>query len=212
MFGVVQLARRNLELVAAREQNARLAIEEERSRMARDIHDILGHTLTAITVKAELAGRLIELAPDRARREVEELEQLSRTALADVRSTVAGYHALSLPGELARARSVLTAAGIEADLPNTTDHVADSLREVFAYGVREGITNVVRHSGARTCAVRLEPHRLEVCDDGDGPPSATAPGTGLTGLRERAARAGARLTAEPAASRGFRLVIEGVEA
>ena len=107
----------------AHEKNAELAVENERTRFARDLHDILGHSLTVITVKAELANRLLDVDPERARAELADLERLSRDALADVRRAVEGYRELTLPGELARARTALAAAEIEAELPNSTDEV-----------------------------------------------------------------------------------------
>jgi two-component system sensor histidine kinase DesK len=189
MWGVRQMLARNLELITAREENARLVLVDERNRFARDLHDILGHSLTVITVKAELAQRLFDVDPERARAEVADLERLSRDALADVRRAVEGYRELSLPGELARARLALEAAEIEPRLPSSADDVPSSVRELFAWTIREGVTNVVRHSGARTCTVRLTPTSAEVADDGRGPVDAGS-GNGLLGLRERAVAAG----------------------
>jgi two-component system sensor histidine kinase DesK len=189
IWGITQAINRNIEVLSVREENARLALADERNRFARDLHDILGHSLTVITVKAELANRLIEVDPDRARTELADLERLSRDALTDVRRAVDGYRELTLPGELARARTALSAAEIDADLPNSTDGVPSDRRELFAWAVREGITNVIRHSGARRCSVVLGQHEVEVRDDGRGT-GATEPGNGLTGLRERAAALG----------------------
>jgi len=189
IWGISQAINRNIEVLAVREENARLALEDERNRFARDLHDILGHSLTVITVKAELANRLIDVDADRAGAELDDLERLSRDALADVRRAVEGYRELTLPGELARARTALSAAEIEADLPNATDDIPSDRRELFAWTVREGITNVIRHSGARRCRVVLGEHEVEILDDGRGAP-VPASGHGLTGLRERAARLG----------------------
>ncbi|RNL63793.1 sensor histidine kinase [Nocardioides marmoriginsengisoli] len=186
IWGISQAINRSTEVLAVREENARLALDEERNRFARDLHDILGHSLTVITVKAELAQKLIGVDLDRAKAEVADLERLSRDALADVRRAVEGYRELTLPGEVARARTALQAAEIEADLPNSTEDVPSSVRELFAWTIREGVTNVIRHSRARTCTVRLTPTSVEVADDGVGP-GTSAPGNGLTGLRERAA-------------------------
>jgi len=207
MWGVSQLMLRNLDLVRAREENARLAVVDERNRFARDLHDILGHSLTVITVKAELANRLLDVDPERARRELGDLERLSRDALVDVRRAVEGYRDLTLPGELARAREALRAADIEADLPNSTDEVPTELRELFAWTVREGVTNVIRHSRASRCSIRLTADHVEVCDDGSGPHSDAAPGHGLDGLRERAASLGAVLVARTLEPRGFALQV-----
>ena len=207
MWGVSQLMLRNLDLVRAREENARLAVADERNRFARDLHDILGHSLTVITVKAELAQRLMDVDPARARSEVADLERLSRDALADVRRAVQGYRELTLPGELARAREALAAADIEAELPNSTDDVPTELRELFAWTVREGVTNVIRHSGARRCTVRLAATGAEVRDDGRGPAEDSRCGNGLEGLRERAAAVDAVLVTRPLEPHGFELSV-----
>jgi two-component system sensor histidine kinase DesK len=198
IFGLRTVMRRNLELVEVHQRNASLAVENERSRFARDLHDILGHSLTVITVKAELAQRLMDAgtpdATDRAKAELADLERLSRDALADVRRAVQGYRGLTLPGELVRARTALAAAGIDATIPGSADDVPTELRELFGWAVREGVTNVVRHSRASHCEIRLSPSAVQVCDDGRGPDDAAAPsvpGSGLDGLRERAAAAGA---------------------
>ncbi|MGC4111560.1 MAG: sensor histidine kinase [Nocardioides sp.] len=189
IWGISQSITRNVEVLAVREENARLALDDERNRFARDLHDILGHSLTVITVKAELANRLMDVDTERAKAELADLERLSRDALADVRRAVEGYRELTLPGELARARMALSAAEIDADLPNTTDDVPSDRRELFAWAVREGITNVIRHSGAQRCTVVLGEHEVEVRDDGRGAQAAGS-GNGLTGLRERAAALG----------------------
>ncbi len=207
MWGVTQLMARNFDLLEAREENARLAVADERNRFARDLHDILGHSLTVITVKAELANRLLDVDPARARAELADLERLSRDALADVRRAVEGYRDLTLPGELARAREALSAADIEADLPNSAEEVPTELRELFAWTVREGVTNVIRHSHASRCTVQLDRTRVCVSDDGTGPQREDAHGHGLDGLRERAAAAGAVLIARTLQPHGFELSV-----
>jgi two-component system sensor histidine kinase DesK len=199
-------SQRQRALAEARVENARLAIQDERNRMARDVHDILGHSLTVITVKAELAARLLEESPERAKAEVADLERLARDALADVRQAVAGFREMSLPAELARARSSLAAAGIEADLPTAADAVPSHLRELCAWTLREGVTNVIRHSGATTCHVTLDEHGITVTDDGAGVPTGS-PGTGLIGLQERAEAVGARLAAASLVPHGYRLSV-----
>jgi two-component system sensor histidine kinase DesK len=213
-WGVTQFVERNAALAAAREGLAELAVAEERERMARDVHDILGHSLTVIAVKAELAGRLLEGTDGepfpragRARAEVADIEQLARDALADVRATVGGYRSVSLAVELASARTALSAAGISADLPTAVDDVPGRWRELFGWAVREGVTNVVRHSGARHCSVRVGRDSVEVLDDGHGPADAESPseGHGFRGLRERAAAAGARLVLGRSPEGGFAL-------
>ncbi|WP_228522404.1 sensor histidine kinase [Nocardioides islandensis] len=205
IFGIRSMLRRNIDLIRAHEENAELLVENERTRFARDLHDILGHSLTVITVKAELAGRLMDADPARAKAEIADLERLSRDALADVRRAVEGYRDLTLPGELARARAALEAAEIQAVLPNTTEEVPTDLRELFAWTVREGVTNVIRHSHARTCRVVISPTGVEVTDDGDGAAGETT-GSGLRGLRERAAAAGATVVTR-SLSPGFSLSV-----
>jgi two-component system, NarL family, sensor histidine kinase DesK len=208
VFGMWTAMRRSRDLMAAREENALLMVDQERARMARDLHDILGHSLTVITVKAELANRLLDVDVERARAELADLERLSRDALADVRRAVEGYRELTLPGELARARTALAAAEIEAELPNSTDDVPTHLRELFAWTVREGVTNVIRHSGATRCSVRLWPDAAEVADDGTGASAAhpgqagTHTGSGLVGLRERAEAVGGTVTTRAEVPRG----------
>ena len=174
-----------------------LEINEERNRMARDMHDILGHSLTVIALKSELAARLVDVAPDQTRTELDEVQSLARSALADVRATVNSYRELSLAGELARATSVLTSAGVRADLPLTVEVVDPELRELFAWVVREGVTNIVRHAHASLCKVKLTTDSIEVADDGIGLDSAGAgDGHGLEGLRQRCQDNGADLTIE----------------
>jgi two-component system sensor histidine kinase DesK len=208
MWGVIVMMQRNLELVRTREAEAELAVETERVRFARDLHDILGHSLTVITVKAELAGRLIDVDPVRARSEVAELERLARDALADVRHTVTGYREITLPGELARARAALQTAGITATVSSAAEAPPSHLRELFAWVVREGVTNVVRHSRATECSVTVEPLSVTVRDNGVGPEAGTVTGgNGLRGIRERAAGVGARVVAGAAGPRGFSLQV-----
>jgi two-component system sensor histidine kinase DesK len=208
-YGVSQVLERNAQLALAREQLIDLAVTQERERLGRDVHDILGHSLTVITVKTELAGRLLESVPpgpaaDRARTEVADVERLAREALADVRATVSGTREVSLTGELAAARSALAAAGIEAALPSAVDVVPARYRELFAWALREGVTNVVRHSGAGWCGVQLTTDCVEVRDDGLGP-GGGGTGSGLAGLAARAAKAGARLEVGSAPEGGFLL-------
>lgn len=169
-----------------------MAVVSERERVARDVHDVLGHSLTAISVKAELASRLIGVDGDRAAAELSQVQHLAREALAEIRMTVSGLRATRIDDELEVARDSLAAAGIEADLPPDSDEVDVSNRIVLAWALREAVTNVVRHSGARRCTVTLGPGTLVVSDDGVG--TSGAEGNGLRGLRERVAASGGRVT------------------
>ena len=169
MFGFFSIIRSNAELAAARSEVARLAAENERSRIARDLHDLLGHSLTTITVKAGLARRLAERGEnERAAAEIVGVEELSRRSLADVRAAVAGYREVTLIGELAGAREVLRAAGVAAELPGAVEVVDPELNELFGWVVREGVTNVVRHARAGSCTITIGPNWIEIVDDGRG--------------------------------------------
>ena len=193
-------------LAQAERDLGELAVQEERSRIARDLHDILGHSLTVIAVKAELAERMLDVDPARARAELEDLQRLSRDALADVRATASGIRAMSLPGEIASARMALESAGIEPDLPTVADDVDSRWRELFAWTLREGVTNVIRHSGATRCSVAIDADQIRIDDDGTGD-GTDAPGSGLHGLRQRAAAQGATVSTSSRDGEGFSLVV-----
>jgi two-component system sensor histidine kinase DesK len=227
--GVRRMQQLILELREARAEVARLAASEERLRMARDLHDLAGHSLATITLKAELARKLMAVDPARAEQQILDLEHVSRQALADIREAVSGYRRATLAVETASARTALTAADIDLDadpsLALRSGELAPEVEEALAWCLREAVTNVVRHSGARGCRIRLIEARvdgestltLEVLDDGTArarpavdparPPSPAPAGNGLSGLRERlhAVSPQARLTAEPAPAGGFRL-------
>jgi two-component system sensor histidine kinase DesK len=208
-WGIRAASERQRRLIAAQEELAALAVQNERARIARDLHDILGHSLTVVTVKAELAQRLLDVDVDRARRELGELETLARDALSDVRATALGVRGISLAGEIAAAREALAAADVEAELPGAADEVPTRWRELFAWTIREAVTNVVRHSKATRCAVRLGPRAVEIVDDGIGAAAAGAGGQGLSGLRRRAEALGATLTVDaPDGATGFRVRVE----
>lgn len=195
------------ELRATQTRLEELAVERERGRVARDLHDILGHSLTVITVKSELAGRLVDGDPARARAEIADVESLARGALADVRATVAGFRGVTVASELAAARVALSAADIAAELPASADAIGADRRELAGWVVREGVTNVVRHSAASVCRITLGAREIEVADDGVGPRSGAA-GSGLGGLRERVEAAGGRMSVGRSDLGGFRLRVQ----
>lgn len=235
-YGFRAAAERQARLAVAQQELADRAVQDERARIAADLHDILGHSLTVVTVKAELAQRLLDVDPARARRELNDLEGLARDALADVRATALGVRGISLPGEIAAAREALAAADVEADLPGAADDVPSRNRDLFAWTIREAVTNVVRHSHARHVVVTLSPAVVEIVDDGTGPAGADASavartrahgsgaagvaggsgaagsggGQGLAGLRRRAEAAGGVLTAGARDDNepGFRVRVE----
>ena len=208
MYGIKNRAATDIRLAQAEHQVATMAAEQERLRIARDLHDLLGHALTTVTVKAELASRLVTRDPDKAAQEMSQVAELARQGLADVRAAVAGYREVSLATELAVAREVLTAAGIRAELPPATEEVPRELRELFGWVVREGVTNAVRHSRAQRVRVTMSSRSIEVEDDGVGPGSDGRAGSGLTGLVERVAEMGGRVETGAAGERGFRLLVE----
>lgn len=215
--GGIVASRRARDLREVRLENAGLAVQDERNRMARDLHDILGHSLTVITVKAELAARLVTLDPARAQAEIEDVERLAREALGDVRGAVEGFREISLSRELVRARSALTSAGIRAELPTNVDVADPSVRELYAWTIREGVTNVIRHSGATVCRVVVDAGGLTLSDDGSraqrtsGPTGRSAGGNGLRGLAERARAVGAELStavgSDDSSDDGFRIEV-----
>ena len=196
----------NAELWAARDELARTAVAEERLRFARDLHDLLGHSLSLIALKSELAGRLAERDPARVREEMADVEATARQALAEVREAVSGYREVTLAQALAEARSALSAAGIRLDVPRRPDPLPPAVDAVLGWVVREATTNVLRHSGARTVTVAVEAGPdavLVVTDDGRG--SDAPPGSGLSGLAERVRAVGGRLACGRVQGGGFRV-------
>src|SRR2546421_4120255 len=188
------LVEANQQLSQAREQIARLAGGEGRLRFSRGSHDLLGHSLSVIALKSELAGRLIKTTPGLAAHEVEDIENVARDALREVREVVAGYRQPTLAAELAGAREALTAAGIEFRVDQDHAALPPAVEAVMAWTVREGVTNVMRHSQAKRCSVRIinkdEKATGEVIDDGrGGTPEA---GSGPRGREERCAGRGGK--------------------
>lgn len=197
------------ELRRTRAELARVAVAEERERFSRDLHDLLGHTLSVMVVKAQAVRRLASRDPDAAAEHAADIEQIGRQALIDVRQAVDAMRAPTLAEELDGARRALGAAGIATAVEGSVMPSADA-DEVLAWVVREGATNVLRHSGASTCRIALtdlgERIALTITDDGVGGPSTPEFRTGgLEGLRDRVVSAGGALVVKPS-NDGFRLV------
>jgi two-component system sensor histidine kinase DesK len=207
--GTRRLIEINAELAEAREERAQRAVVEERLRFARDLHDLLGHSLSLIALKSELAGRLADTDPRRARQEMADVEAVARRALAEVREAVSGYRSVGLTEALAEARPALAAAGITLTVPDVVPVLPVAVDAVLGWVVREATTNVLRHSGARAVTVRAASGdgqvALSVADDGRGGP--VAPGDGLSGLTERVRTLGGSLTAGPGDDGGFVLAV-----
>jgi two-component system sensor histidine kinase DesK len=219
MIGVARLGSAIRELHTARRALAHLKVEEERLRLARDLHDLLGQTLSVITLKSELARSLITEDPAHCAQELAEIEQVGRMTLREVRKTVAGYRQPTLSGELDGARQLLEAAGISYSIEELHEELPQPLDAVLAWMVREGVTNVIRHSRARHCLLRLtqEQGRIgaEVLNDRgrgeDTKDACVGQGSGLLGLRERVSVLGGTMEAGPLLLSGkphFRLRVE----
>ncbi|MEU8924502.1 histidine kinase [Kitasatospora sp. NPDC048545] len=220
MTGLQRLVATMKELREARAAVAHLAASEERLRLARDLHDLLGHSLSLITLKSELAGRFMDAGADeKARAQVADIEQVARQSLIDVREAVTGFRRPTLPVELAAARTALAAAQVRLEAaPELVDSwpgLADEEAGALAWALREAVTNIVRHGeGATVCTVTAdeswEEHGgryavLEVADNGRGP-GKSQPGNGLSGLEERLALVGGRLETGPGErGKGFRM-------
>ena len=203
-----QRTRMYYKLKTANQEIEHLAKVAERERIARDLHDVLGHTLSVIILKSELAGKLIDRDPERARAEIGDVERTSREALAEVRSTIRGYCAQSLESELKQAKATLETAGVAVKSESAEIFLTPAQESVVALVVREAVTNVVRHAGARHCLLRLQPVNgschVEIHDDGRG--GDPVEGNGLRGMRERIEALGGTLERDTRA--GTRLRIE----
>ena len=209
---VIRLTTVIAELRETRQELARSAVAEERLRFARDLHDLLGHTLSVMVVKAQVVKKIATLDPEQAAAQAADIEAVGREALTEVRQTVTGYRGRGLTAELPAARTALSDAGIialiavdGAGLPPETD-------ALLGWVVREGVTNVIKHSGATRCEIALSRSdgvTLEILDDGNGKPATQLPsgGHGLQGLTERVAAAGGKLTCGPRRGGGYRLAV-----
>jgi two-component system sensor histidine kinase DesK len=203
-----QRNRTNYKLRMAQEEIEHLAKVAERERIARDMHDVLGHTLSIIILKSELAGKLIDKDPERAKNEIRDVEQTSRQALADVRHTIRGYRVQSLTEELKQAKATLETAGVNVKSETEQVGLTPAQESVAALIVREAVTNVVRHAAAQSCVLKLTSLKgrclIEIHDDGRG--CNGAEGNGLRGMRERIEALGGTL--ERTSDQGTRLKIQ----
>lgn len=201
--------RADAKLIRAQEEIHQLAAVAERERIARDLHDVLGHTLSVIVLKAELAGRLIERDPQRAAQEIADVEKTARTALTEVREAIGGYRSRGLPAEMELARNTLQAAGVTLSCESPLPKLGAEEETVLCLAVREAVTNIVRHAQASHCRMRFatssDGFRSLLIGD-DGTPPDLHEGNGLRGMRERVQSLGGRLsiTTDP----GVTLLIE----
>jgi two-component system sensor histidine kinase DesK len=203
-----QKERADAKLRMAREEIEQLAKTAERERIARDMHDVLGHSLSLIVLKSELAGRLLDSQPSRAALEIAEIETAARQALAEVRKTITGYRSEGFASELTRAAQVLKTAGVRLNRPAKAPHLTPRQEATLSLVLREAVTNIVRHADASECSIEVstgQDHtRLVIADDGRG--DIRQEGNGLRGMRERVQELGGSLSLE--SSRGTRLHIE----
>jgi two-component system sensor histidine kinase DesK len=208
--GNVYFAQRNRNLEKLRRANdeiEHLAKVAERERIARDLHDVLGHTLSLITLKSELAGKLIDRDPAQAKAEIRDVERTARVALSEVRQAIGGYRSKGLTAEIKQAKTTLETAGLEVDMHSPPIELPATQESVLALSLREAVTNVLRHARATHCSLRLERMnghcRLEIADDGRG--GHQIEGNGLRGMRERVEALGGELLRDT--SQGTRLEI-----
>ena len=203
-----QKDRVDAKLRMAHEEIEQLAKTAERERIARDMHDVLGHSLSLIVLKSELAGRLLDNQPARAALEIAEIETTARRALAEVRKTISGYRSEGFASELTRAAEVLETAGVRLHKPAKAPYLTPRHEATLSLVLREAVTNIVRHADASECSIELstaeDKTQLVIADDGRG--DIRQEGNGLRGMRERVRELGGSLSLE--SHRGTRLQIE----
>jgi two-component system, NarL family, sensor histidine kinase DesK len=203
-----QKEKADAKLRMAHEEIEQLAKTAERERIARDMHDVLGHSLSLIVLKSELAGRLLDSQPSRAALEIAEIETAARQALAEVRKTITGYRSEGFASELTHAAQVLKTAGVRLKKPAKTPYLTPRHEATLSLVLREAVTNIVRHADASECSIEVfseqDRTQLVIADDGRG--NIRQEGNGLRGMRERVQELGGSLSLE--SSRGTRLHIE----
>jgi two-component system sensor histidine kinase DesK len=217
MLALADLRAKNQELCEARAELARFAVARERERFARDLHDLLGHSLSVIALKSELAGRLVSADPGAAAVEIADVQAVARQSLSEVREAVSGYRRPTLDSEIEGARVALSAAGVTTSIDFSVAPLDPDVESALAWAVREGATNVIRHSRATRCAITVVVAegggtRIEIQDDGigdtaDADAASRSSGHGLEGLLERAASLGGGVEAGAVADGGFRLAM-----
>ncbi|WP_461028980.1 sensor histidine kinase [Streptomyces sparsus] len=215
IFGVTRLADLVQEIHSTRSELARMAVGQERLRFARDLHDLLGYSLSAITLKTELVHRLIAAHPQRARDEVASVLEVSRQALADVRLVASGYRDMSLADEAASAAQIMSATDVHAEVDVACGPLHHTVDTALATALREGVTNILRHSKVQTCsvtaAVEGETVRLVLVNDGVTAPTPVRTahsGSGLGNLQSRLAAIGGRISAGVREDGRFELLAE----
>jgi two-component system sensor histidine kinase DesK len=196
-------------LQRANDEIEHLAQVAERERIARDLHDLLGHTLTVIAIKSELANRLLERDPARAKQEMLDVEQTARKALADVREAVAGYRSEGLNAEISRARRTLLSAEVTLNTSIANTELTAGEANVLCLCLREAVTNIVRHAHATTCDVQLVCTDTGLClsIDDNGTGCSGSEGNGLRGMRERIASMQGKLRVISAPDGGTHLTV-----
>jgi len=212
LYIAVRLVRVVDELHTVRSELAEVAVGRERLRFSRDLHDLLGQSLSAIALKGDLALRLLRRDAEAARTEVVGMTRLARDTLHGMGAVAHDEHTVSLAREADGAAALLTAAGITPTVDVSSAGLADTTQEIFAWAVREGVTNVLRHSDARTCSITVVRDdgnaRLKIVNDGARPPGESSDGTGLTGLAARAAALCGSVTTDRRMGDLFHLVVE----
>jgi two-component system sensor histidine kinase DesK len=212
LYVAVRLVRVVDELHLVRSELAEVAVGRERLRFSRDLHDLLGQSLSAIALKGDLALRLLRRDPEAARTEVVDMTSLARDTLHGMRAVAHDEHTVSLAQEADGAAALLAAAGITSTVDVSSAGLADTTQEMFAWAVREGVTNILRHSDAQACSITVAWHdgqaRLTIVSDGARPPARSGDGTGLAGLADRAAALSGSVTAGRGGGDLFHLVVE----
>ncbi|GLJ62860.1 two-component sensor histidine kinase [Microbacterium barkeri] len=191
--------------IAAEELRVQLATTEERASVARDVHDLVGHSLTVVKLKAELASRLVDRDPERARAELDAIVRLATEAIAGVRSTVTGLQGVGFADQLVSSRAALETAGLDVETVGAADALSPAQSLPAAWILREATTNILRHAGARRARIEVAPGTLVIEDDGSG--TSAPPGNGMRGMAERATAAGATLSVEARGAGGTKVSV-----